>query len=55
MLQGRMQERNVLKLALLCSIVGLFLLYVLSDTLDLSESMINALDEKGGEGIRVIG
>lgn len=50
-----MKEKTLLKIASVCSILGLFSLYLLSDTLDLSESTIQDLDEKIGDDAIVTG
>ncbi len=51
-----MKEKNLLKLALICSITGIFLLYVLSENLDYDEKNINKINSEDiGNKIKIKG
>lgn len=50
-----MKERTLLKLSLVCSIVGIFALFVICDNIDIGESEISALDGMVGESAVITG
>ena len=51
-----MNEKILLKIALVCSIFGLFILFIFSDNISISEKDISKIeDEKIGSDVKVIG
>jgi len=53
---GGMKERTLLKIAIVSSLVGVFLLYIISDNITLDESSIGRIEEEEiGNDVKVKG
>lgn len=51
-----MNEKKLLKIALSCSLIGLFILFIFSDNISIDEKDISKIkDEEIGRDVRVIG
>jgi len=51
-----MKEKTLLKIALICSITGLFILYILSENISIEEKTIDKIDKSNfGEYVKVKG
>ena len=50
-----MKETTLLKIALICSLVGLLVLYFISTKIDVKEYKTNKLNENIGEDVKLVG
>ena len=51
-----MKEKKLLKIALICSLIGLFILFIFSDNISISEKDISKIqDEDISDSVRIIG
>ena len=51
-----MNEKRLLKITLICSLIGLFILFIFSENISISEKDISKIEDEGiGDDVKIIG